>query len=307
MIRIIQIFIEVLLPIFLMIFAGFALQKKFKLNLSPLIKVQIYLFIPALIFYKIATSELEGSMVVLISGFTVAVFFILMFSSTLMARLFKLDRKKEKAFINAITLRNQGNFGIPLMTLLYAGSGDGYGLSVHMIVLFTTNLLLNTFGLYNASSGSYTRQDAIKKVLRLPMIYVVLTGFLFKGLQLTIPAPLSATLSIWGNGVVPLALFTLGAQLANTHFKFSDKSLPMAVFMRLIFSPFLAWILTLVLSIEGVTAEVLIIGASAPTAVNSVLFAMEFEGDAEYASETVLITTLLSALTVAMTILLVKG
>ena len=307
MLRIYEIFTEILLPIFLMIIAGYGIQKKFNLQLGPLIKVQLYLFIPALIFYKIATSNLEGSMVILISGFTVALFFILMAISWFLARIFNLDKKKEKAFVNAITLRNQGNFGIPLMTLLYAGMGDNYGLSIHMIVLFTTNLLLNTFGLYNASSGSYTRKEAAIKVLRLPMIYVVIAGFVFKGFRLSIPGPFESTLSILGNAVVPLALFTLGAQLANTKFKLTDKSLPIAVMMRLVISPILAWLLVLIVGIQGITAEVLIIGAAAPTAVNSVLFAMEFNGDAEYASETVMVTTLLSALTVTLTILLVKG
>lgn len=237
MYRMYQIFIEILSPIFIMIIAGYGIQKKFKLDLSPLTKVQLYLMIPALIFYKIATSQLEGDTVFLIVGFTVAVFFILMFVSTLLSKLLGLDKKKEKAFVNAITLRNQGNFGIPLMTLLYGSTAGGYGLSLHMIVLLTTNILLNTFGLYNASSGSYTKKDAMMKVLKMPMIYVVILGFIFKSFTLTIPGPLEASISIWANGVVPLALFTLGAQLANTDIKLADKSLPIAVGMRLIISP----------------------------------------------------------------------
>jgi predicted permease len=226
--------------------------------------------------------------------------------SYIIARIFKLERKKEKAFMNAVILRNQGNFGIPLITLLYSTTGNTFPLSIHMIALFTTNLLLNTVGLYNASSGTYTKKEAIVKVLRLPMVYVVLLGFMFKGLHITIPGPIQSTLTIMGNGVVPLALITLGAQLSSVKLKFLDKTLPIAVFMRLIISPLIAFVMTLAFGISGQMAQVLIIGAAAPTAVNSVLLAIEFKGDAEYASETVFLTTLLSAITVTVVIILTR-
>lgn len=299
---------EILFPIFAIILAGYLIQKKFQLDLNGFTKVQLYLFIPALIFVKIATSQLESDLITLIFGFTVALFFILMLMSFVFAKLLHLDRKKEKAFINAISLRNQGNFGIPLITLLYAGTSNGhtYALSIHMIVLFATNLLLNTIGLYNASSGTYTKKEALIKVLRLPMVYVVVFGFIFKSTGLTIVGPIYSTLTLMGDAVVPLALFTLGAQLASTKLTFLDKSLPIAVASRLILSPLIAYLMTLALGITGIVAEVLIIGAAAPTAVNSVLLAMEFKGDAFYASESVLLTTLLSIITVTLTIIFLR-
>lgn len=300
-----QIFWQVLSPIFLMIFAGYAIQKRFDLTLTPMTKVQLYLFVPSLIFLRIATSELENGMVLMISGFTIVLYFILMGLSFITAKAIGMERKTGKAFINAVTLRNQGNFTTPLITLLYASAGNEFPLSVHMIVLFITNLLLNTFGLYIISSGTYTKKEALIKVLRLPMIYVVIAGFVFKGWAIPIPAPIFSALSLWGDGVVPLALFILGAQLANTDLKLSDRSLPIVVAMRLILSPILAYGLTILFGITGIVAEILIVGAAAPTAVNSVLYAIEFKGDADYASESVLVTTLLSAVTVTLTILIV--
>ena len=296
---------QILSPIYIIILSGYLIQKKFKLSLQPLTKVQLYLFIPALIFIKIATSQLDSGLVFRIISFTVILFFSLMALSFLISKILGLGRKKEKAFMNAVILRNQGNFGIPLMSLLFTGAMGEYAMSVHMIVLFATNILLNTFGLYNASSGSYTRREAMIKVLRMPILYVVALGFMFKAFSLTIPAPIHESLDIMGNAVVPLALFTLGAQLANTKLALTDRSLPLATAMRLILSPLLAWLMTIAFGFTGIIAQVLIIGAAAPTAVNSVILAMEFDGDADYASETVLLTTLLCAVTVTITIHLV--
>ncbi len=299
---------EILFPIFAIIIAGYFLQKKFSLDLTGFTKIQLYLFIPALIFVKIATSQLDDGLIGIVLTFTALLFVILMIISYGLAKLLGVDRKKEKAFMNAITLRNQGNFGIPLITLLYAGTVDGntFPLSVHMIALFGTNLLLNTIGLYNASSGTYTKKEALIKVLKLPMIYVVLFGFIYRSTGFPLEGPIYSTLIIMGNGVVPLALFTLGAQLASTRLTFIDKSLPVVVLTRLVISPLIAYGLTLLFGLSGIVAQVLIIGAAAPTAVNSVLLAMEFNGDAEYASESVFLTTLISLITVTLTIMFVR-
>ena len=92
----IQIFWDVLCPIFLIIIVGFFIQKKFSLNLNALTKVQIYVLIPALIFIKISTSQLEGDLVLQIILFTIILFVLLMFISWITSRLIKLDRKTEK-------------------------------------------------------------------------------------------------------------------------------------------------------------------------------------------------------------------
>ena len=301
------IFTDVLLPIFIIIIAGFLIQKKFSFNLDTLTKIQLYLLIPSLIFLNIANSELQKDLVIQIVSFTVILFFALMLISFIIARLFKLERKREKAFMNAVILRNQGNFGIPVITLLFLASGNEFPLAVHMISLFSTNLLLNTIGLYNASSGTYTSKEAMIKVLKLPMIYVVLFGFLFKEFHIEIPNPIESSLSIIANAVVPLALLTLGAQLANAKLSLLNKTLPIAVILRLIASPLIAYLMTIIMGINGEMAQVLIIGSSAPTAVNSVLLAIEFKGDAQYASETVFLTTLLSTITVSIVIMLTSS
>lgn len=296
---------HILLPIFIQIGIGFLLQKKLKFDIKTLSRVQIYALIPALIFLKFYTSALSGSLIVQISGFTILLFVMLMTIAKWVVRGLKLPPKKAKAFENAVILRNQGNYGIPLITLLYATTGSEFALSIHMIVLLNTNILLNTIGLYNASSGTYSKKDALLKILKLPIIYTIILAFIFRYCQLIVPEPIMTTMEIMGKGVVPLALITLGAQLAETTFDFGDRTISIAAILRLILSPILACALVYAFGIEGTMAEVLIIGASAPTAVNSVLLSIEFDGDAAYASQAVLITTLLSFITVTATIMLV--
>ncbi|MDA3845729.1 MAG: AEC family transporter [Vallitaleaceae bacterium] len=296
---------HILLPIFLQIIIGYGVQKKLKLDISTLTKIQLYVLIPALIFVKLYSSALEGSLIWKIVLFTVVLFVILFILSIILAKLMGFTKKKEKAFINAITLRNQGNYGIPLITLVFAGEMGATALAIHMVVLFTTNLLLNTVGLYNASSGTYSFKETVIKIIRLPMIYAIIIGFIFRGFAIKLYEPIETTMDIMSMGVVPLALFTLGAQLSETRIKLSDISLSIATFGRLILSPLVAFGLVKLFGIEGIMAQVLILGAAAPTAVNSVLLSIEFDGDYEYASQIVMLTTILSIVTVSIIIQLI--
>ena len=58
--------------------------------------------------------------------------------------------------------------------------------------------------------------------------------------------------------------------------------------------------------ISGVVAQVMVICAAAPSAVNTVLLAIEYRSDPEFASQTVFLSTLLSALTMPVVIALVQ-
>lgn len=303
MTNLIIIFVTILAPIFIQAGLGFFLRKKFELSIDTLIKIQMYVLIPSLLFYNIYTSEISGKDMIALFIFTTVLFFILMAIATLISRVGKMNRAKEKAFVNSVVLRNQGNFGIPLIALTFMN--DSYAMSLHIIVLLATNLLLNTFGLYNASAGSYTAKDAMKNILKLPMIYVIVLALLCKAFAWQLPFTLIETTRLLGDGLIAIALMTLGIQLASTKVNFKDSSIYLSNFLRLIISPLIAFVMVKIVGYEGVMAQVLVLGAAAPTAVNSVLLALEFKGDATYASETVFTSTLFSALTVSVVVALV--
>ncbi len=295
---------NIILPIFIIISLGALLQKKFKLHIPTLSKVQIYILVPALVFHKIYTSTLSVSLIFKVAFYTITIFMTLMVLSTLLSRLMKFERSKEKAFINAVTLRNTGNYGIPLITLLYAGSSNDYALSVHMIVVITSTVLMYTVGLYNASSGKYSGRAALKNIMGIPTMYMILIAGVLRALSFDVPVPVLSSVVFLSKGVVPVALIALGAQLSESKFSLGDASMLVANFIRLIVSPLIAFAMCWVLQMDAVITQVLVIGAATPTAVNSLLLAIEFDGDAEYASQTILMTTLLSAITISVVIYL---
>lgn len=293
---------NIILPIFLIIGIGYLLHKKFTLHIPSLSKVQIYALVPSLVFYKIYTSTLSSELIFKITLYTVVMFMILLVAAVAISRLWKFEKPKEKAFTNAVILRNAGNYGIPLITLLFTGAQSDYAISVHMIALMTSTVLMYTIGLYNASSGKYSGKAALKNIRGIPTIYMIVIAGVLRALSVEVPAPILSPIIFMSNGVVPVALIALGAQLASARFALGDASVYAANTLRLIVGPIIAWILCILMKMDPVSTQVLIIGAGTPTAVNSLLLAVEFGGDAEYASQTIFLSTILSALTLSVII-----
>jgi len=290
---------QIIFPIFLIIMIGYIVQRKFELHIPSLSKIQIYALMPSLVFNTLYLSQLKGKLIGNVVMFNVVFFCLLIVASTGASKLLKLSRTKEKAFVNAVSLRNIGNYGIPLVSLIYVGTIANHAMAVHMISVITCVVLMYTIGLYNASSGHYSWKDALKKISGMPIIYVIILAVLLRTLHLQVPAGLLSATSLLGGCVAPLALFTLGAQLAKTKVHVGDLSLYIGTTLRLIISPLIAFGLALLLGFDNLTTGLVTLGAATPTAVNSLFLAIEFDGDTDYASQSVFLTTLLSTVTVA--------
>lgn len=98
---------------------------------------------------------------------------------------------------------------------------------------------------------------------------------------------------------------TLGAQLADTKLNFKIPKVYLSNVLRLIVAPFFAFILVKLFSIDQINPlaeQVIIICSGAPTAVNTVLLAIEYDNEPELSSQIVFSSTLVSAITISLII-----
>ncbi len=128
-------------------------------------------------------------------------------------------------------------------------------------------------------------REAFLDIFKLPMMYAIFLGFGLQVLDISIYQPIQDGLNLTGEGLVPVALITLGAQLADTQLKFRSMRVYLAGALRLIIAP----VITGTLYGDWVRriGSVLLICSGAPTAINTVLLAIEFKNEPEYASQTV--------------------
>lgn len=303
--QIFEIFTGVCLPILVLIGTGWVLDRKFDFDLRTLVKLNIYLFVPAFILVRLSSSTIPGRTGLMVMGFTVCVIISMAIVSWAISH-FRKDPPEERAALQLSTMiYNSGNWGIPLLTLAFPQEGGIF----QVFVLATMNLTTFTVGVFLASStkANASRGAAWRKVLPIfkqPSIYAIATAIALR----IFGNPLDDINFVWkplnylAGGLVGFALLTLGVQLSKTKPPKPVGRLGWALSIRLLGGPAIAIFLTWLFGIDGNFAAILIVGAASPTAVNTALLAYEFGADSQFAAAAVYYSTLLA--TFVVTILL---
>ena len=292
----------VILPIFVLIGAGYFVQRIFTFDLNALTKVIFYLLIPALIFSRLYNTTLSFRSFGTIFLFAVTVILVMGFISIPVSLLRRYTSSMRAAFALALMFCNSGNYGLPVIELVF--NNNPVATSIQILVLTAQNVLTFSLGVFLISRGKYSFKDSIGKMLKFPSIYAIALAVLLRIFHIPIWDPLWIPIEWLAKALVPIALVSLGASLAMIPITSGMFNVLLAAFGRLILGPLIALALIFIFQYRGIMAHALLISSSMPTAVNTALLAMEFDNEPRFASQAVLFTTILSIVTVSFTIYL---
>jgi malate permease and related proteins len=300
-----QVFINTVLPIFVVMGVGFFAQKKLKLALSTIARLGLFILSPALAFTSLTKSRLTpGDAFGLITCMLVVTIVLLIIGS-ITAKVMGLNTRQDSAFQLSVLFTNAGNYGIPLMELAFGREAR----DLAVIGLVTQVVLFNTLALWLATRGKLGWKQGFIQVLKMPVIYAVLSAIFFIVTGWSVPEPLDIGISFMAEAALPVILLSLGFQLAETRPNLHDAwRIAIGTVYRLALSPALTlvviWLLMPVFNMSALAAKVIIVAMAMPTAVSIVLIAIEFEADAEYVSAVVFFSTLASAVTLTLVLTL---
>jgi len=298
------ILINILLPIFIQIFLGYVIKKITNFNNKPLAVIQFYIIIPALLFVSMYNTKIDKTIAFKISLHSIIIFILLYIVSVAICKCFKYNKTSTSSFANSVCLYNSGNFCLPLVQILY---NNPIAVSIQIVIMTIQSIVTNTVGIYSISAGKKNIKQGIMEVLKVPMIYCIILALVLRAMEIKVAAPIMNAMTSLGSAMVPVALISLGAQLAETKYSFKMPKVYFANFVRLIISPILAYGLVVLLGLTGMAAEIAVISSAAPTAVNSVLLAIQYDSDPDFASQAVFFSTIISSITVTLVIFLVAG
>jgi len=301
-----DIFLNVCAPIFFVVGFGWLMDRKFRLHLESLVKLNIYLMVPAFIFTRVLDTELGGGEALRIVAFTAIIVASMYVLSVVAAKLLNMRSQQRQALSLGTMFYNSGNYGLPLATLAFGHQGA----AVQVYVLATMNVATFTIGLFLAQekgeTGAHWR--ALMRVLRQPTLYAVVAGAICKTLDLQIKEItwLWQPLDLLQAGLVGFALVTLGVQMSQTQPAPFKAPLWAAMGIRLVAGPLIAWGVAFLMGFSTQATASLILAAGAPTAVNTALLAHEFGGDVSFATSTVYYSTLFSMATTTINLCLLR-
>ncbi|MCG1008523.1 AEC family transporter [Salinicoccus sp. ID82-1] len=296
------IFVDVIVPLLILLGIGVLLQKKFEFRLRPIANLLTYCFLPSAVFLNLYEAEIDagllGQLVVYLALFVLV---IALFGEWL-SRFLGLAGGEQTALKNSISLMNSGNYGLPVSQLAF--SANPVGVSVQIIVLVVQNLLTFTYGLYNLRSSSKSLVEVMRELLRLPVIYALAAAFILKMFQAEVPRFIMVPIEQLAGGFAALALLLLGMQLAQIEIRSFHRVIAWSALGRLIVGPAVALLLIMLLGIDGVIAQSLFIASAFPTSRNTATLALEYDVEPELHAQVVLYSTILSSITVTFVIYL---
>lgn len=299
-------------PLVLIIIVGFLLGKVLDLNVKTLSSLIIYALTPAVVFIQTYTAELDISLllVLIFAILAPAVFGAIGY---FISKLRRFEPGVKGAFINSLMFYNSGNFGLPLVILVFSSMPyiiDGqtpylaYATTVQSVVMIVQSITTVTIGYSLASNKSESIKTALKHTFRLPVLYVIPLAIILKYFvkyDFT-KFPLWTGIEYLKNGLVPVALLTLGAQLSNSKLNVTNPDSLLSNAIRLIGGPAVAFVLIKLFGLTGVAAQTLMISTSVPTALQTALIAVERDNQPELASQIVLGSMILCPITLTFVV-----
>jgi predicted permease len=291
--NLVALFIDNLLPILIIAGVGFLLGKWFKITPRSLSQVIFYIFSPALVFRLLTQSQLTNQDILSTILFATTLLTILGLLTWLGGKILRLDRRMMAAVLLTALFMNAGNYGLPVTKFAFGDTA----LAFASVFFVTTATLTNSVGVVIASAGSTSLVQAVKGLLRIPTIYGLLLGLLFIRLDLQMPPVLTRTISLLADASIPAMLVLLGLQFINLKLDGQLAPMLLAIGMRLLVSPFLAYGLSQLFNLTGPSFQATVLESGMPTAVLTTVLATEFESIPTFVTTVVFITTLLSPLT----------
>lgn len=287
-----------ILPIMLVASFGFWLRRRFGLDLRTLSSVVFNVLSPCLVFSSLVSSQLPAEELAELAAFTALTILVMGGLAFGLTRLLRLGRTETATVLIVAMFVNGGNYGLTLLQLRYGEDGLARG----VVFYVTSTVLLYTVGLLIASLGRMPWREALGRMARLPAFYAAILAVVVYGFHITVPAPLMAGIRVAGSGAIPVMLLVLGMQIAEMRRGEAVGFVWPVVGLRLVGGPLVGLAAATALGLSGIARGSMIIEASMPTAVFTLIVAAEFGLPTSAVGRIVVITTLISPLTIAATI-----
>ncbi len=297
--RLLPVFAQTVLPVFLVAGAGWLLGRRLELDGRTLGRVLFFLATPALVFRSLYEMQIDPSAIRHVVLVAVLVMLATAFLGWLVS--FGLGRTERAAVTLTSGISNNGNMGLPISLFAFGEPG----LALATLYYVVSSFLTNTVGSVVASAGRAPVLQALAQIVRVPVLYAALGGLLLNRFAITLPVTLFRAVDLVADAAVPLMLVLLGVQLRQVNLMHREPGVLRSTAVRLGAAPLLAWGICLLLGIGGLEGDVIVVQAAMPTAVITSVLATEYDTAPRLVATIILVTTLISMVTLSVILSLV--
>ena len=273
------------IPVFLLIAAGFVFAHWKKINLTSVTEIIVYLGTPSLVFSSLAGKPLFATDIAVLSAGILLIFAIVGFFIRLY---FLVSGFSSRGFALPTLFMNAGNMGIPLALFAFGQAGLQRATLMFVIITF----LQYSLGIYILNGRSNWTE-----IFRLPLIYAALAGLSVNLAQISLPELLLRPIIMLGQATIPIMLISLGSRLHEVESLQWSHALGGA--LARIGGGFAAANLAVhLIGAEGVNRQVLLLYGALPAAVVNFVLTEKYRQDPALAASIVVISTFISIFTI---------
>ncbi len=298
-----NIFIQNLLPVFLIMSTGVLLGVTVRPNVKAISRTTFYALTPCLIFSGLAGTPLSGAEAGQVALFAALATLAGMVLAWLAATMLGWRGPRRRAFVLPVLVINTGNFGLSVVLFAFGPEAQARA----MLYFVTTAVMASSLGVAVAAGGSTLRQ-VLGNLIRIPLLYAAVAALVVGALPwLKVPELLMRPIELLGRAAVPMMLLILGLQLARSvdSLRKSFGSIVLASILRLVVAPALALPVAWLVGVDGLTFQACMLEAGMPAGVTSTVLSLEYDLAPELVTGTVFFSTLCSAFSLSVLISLI--
>ncbi|MBQ9015248.1 MAG: AEC family transporter [Firmicutes bacterium] len=293
-----------LVKLFLMIIPGLLLSKAGALNEQQskgISSVVVNVTWPCLIVMSLQR-EFSRELVVnmgILALLLIANMIVAFLLARLACRALKMDRAKTYLMTFMLIVGNTGFMGIPVCNALYGAEGTFYAAlidSIFDIFIFTGGMIM-----IEKSTGKHIGLSP--KHFLTPGFISILVGLALFVARISLPEIISGPMDVIGSATGPLAMMIVGFQLGKLRLRDFAGDLPMYVLCvcKLLVLPLIFLIVVRLLFPDmPLLAKVLAVELATPVGVVSTIYTQQYDGDVQFATRGVMLSTVLSLLTLTL-------
>lgn len=293
-----------ILSIILMIGLGYFLKRIDFLSekdIDPFNKIVMYILMPCMIFHALYSADLSfiselGFLPIVIlasSLITGAVSYIIL-------KQFNFDDVKLWSVLVTVMIANTAFMGYPVNLGVYGQ--EGFLRAIFCDIATLCIFLILSFILILKFGG--TAKTAVRKITFFPPLWAVIVGLSFNFLNIPIGPVLDNTINYLGQGAIPLIMLTLGLSIDFNGLSRSKSMIVFTSIFKLIFFPFVAFLIVSFLGLSDLQYNVTIIEAAMPSGMLSLLLSISYKLDYQLTSDCILINTVISLITLPIILMI---
>lgn len=303
--------INIVLPVFSVIALGWLLRRIGLIDglfLKQTNRLVYYVCLPLLLFYKIGSADFFANF----NGRLIVGSILAITITFIASYLYSVNRGYPN---NARGVFSQGAFrgnlaymGLAITLNAYGEAGlTKAGILMGFVVPFLN--LYAIFALLWPHRGDGEQRGTsfwLRQIILNPLIIASFLGIIWSFLDLPLPLVFERSLGIATGMTLPLALLAIGGGFSVERLRGDLAKAALASGIKTIWLPILAAGLLISLGVGGMDLGIGILIAGTPAATANYIMADQLKGDAELAGTIVMLSTLVSAVTYTIALLILR-